>query len=372
MNASIDAARVTRGKYLYEQSLLCWECHGSKGGLSSMEPQAGGREFDLTQIGPGFGYVYGANLTSDSETGIGRWTDGELVRAIREGISRDGHVIFPVMAYQFYHGLSDDDALALVAYLRSMPPVSNKVPNRRLSFAAKSMLAVSMIKAEDPITRPIASPAAGASVEYGEYVAWRMAGCAECHTPRDPKTARLVPEGPMSGGLFPFPEEDFVTTGRNLTSDADTGLGKWTEEQFVTAMQTGVRPDGTVMLPFMPWPWYARWNRDELHAVWLYLRSLKPVSHRVPASSLTGAAANGRGSERGEGIFRSYCRACHGDKGSGSPFTTVALKDVARNLKDADLATYLQEGLPGTAMPSFAKTLTEDQREDVVQYLRSW
>jgi hypothetical protein len=122
MKASQEAARVLRGKYLYERSLLCWNCHGSQGGHSSTEPQAGGREFDLTRVGPGFGYVYGSNLTPDAATGIGGWNDGELVRAIREGVSRDGHVIFPVMAYQFYHGLSDDDALALVAYMRSRRP----------------------------------------------------------------------------------------------------------------------------------------------------------------------------------------------------------------------------------------------------------
>src|SRR5215469_15133474 len=272
MNAPRDAAHVLRGQDLYERSLLCWTCHGSLGGRNPGEPQAGGREFDLTQIGPGFGYVYGSNLTPDPATGIGAWSDGELVRAIREGVRRDGHLIFPVMAYQFYHGLSDEDALALVAYLRSLPPIHNKVSARRLSFAAKSMLAISLIKAEAPITQPVTAPKPASSVEYGEYVAWRMSGCAECHSPRDPKTARLDLGRPMSGGLFPFPEEDFVTTGPNLTSEVDTGLGTWTEDQFVTAMQTGVRPNGTVMLPFMPWPSYAQWNRKELHAIWLYVR----------------------------------------------------------------------------------------------------
>jgi mono/diheme cytochrome c family protein len=223
------------------------------------------------------------------------------------------------MAYQFYHGLSDDDALALVAYLRSLPPVRNEVPARRLSFAAKSMFAVSLIKAEAPITQPATAPQAAPSVRYGEYVAWRMAGCAECHSPRDPKTARLDPSRPMAGGLFPFPEEDFVSTGPNLTSDVDTGLGTWTEEQFVKAMQTGIRPNGTVMLPFMPWPSYAQWNHDDLHAIWLYLRSLKAISHRVPASTFVGAAANARGPVRGGAIYRSYCLTCHGDKGSGKP-----------------------------------------------------
>jgi len=372
MNASSDTVRVLRGKYLYERSLLCWNCHGSQGGHSPAEPQAGGREFDLTRVGPGFGYVFGSNLTSDSATGIGSWSDGELVRAIREGVSRDGHLIFPVMAYQFYHGLSDEDALAVVAYLRSLPPIHNKVSARRLSFAAKSMLAISLIKAEAPITQPVTAPKPASSVEYGEYVAWRMSGCAECHSPRDPKTARLDLGRPMSGGLFPFPEEDFVTTGPNLTSEVDTGLGTWTEDQFVTAMQTGVRPNGTVMLPFMPWPSYAQWNREDLHAIWLYVRSLKPISHRVPTSTLVGAAANARGPDRGGAIYRSYCLACHGDKGSGSPFTSSALKDAVRDVDGAALASLIEEGLPGTSMPGFKNTLAKDQIGDVVQFVRSW
>jgi len=372
MNASLDTARVLRGKYLYERSMLCWNCHGSHGSHSPTEPQAGGREFDLSRVGPGFGYVYGSNLTPDLETGVGRWTDGELVRAIREGISRDGHLIFPVMAYPFYHGLSDDDALSLVAYIRTMPPVRNEVPARRLSFAARTLMAVSLMKPEAPITQPVSAPRAGASAEYGEYVVWRMSGCAECHTPRNPKTARLDLNRRMSGGLFPFPEEDFYTTGPNLTADVDTGLGSWTEEQFVRAMQTGVRPNGTVMLPFMPWPAYAQWDRNELHAIWIYLRSLKPVSHRVTASTFVGAAANAKGSARGQAMYRSYCLTCHGDKGTGSPFTSSVLKDAVRDVDNAALVTLIEEGLPGTSMPAFKNTLGKDQIGDVVEFVRSW
>jgi mono/diheme cytochrome c family protein len=372
IKAPLESARVLRGKYLYERSMLCWNCHGSQGSHSPAEPQAGGREFDLTRAGPGFGYVYGSNLTPDVETGIGRWSDGELVRAIREGVSRDGHLIFPVMAYQFYHGLSDNDALALVAYIRSMPPVRNEVPVGRLSFAAKVLMVVSLIKAETPIQQPTRSPRAIPSVEYGEYLAWRTSGCAECHTPRDPKTARLDFSKPMSGGLFPFPEEDFYTTGPNLTFDLKTGIGTWTEEQFVTAMQTGLRPNGTVMLPFMPWPAYAQWDRSELHAIWLYLRSLKPVSHQVVASAFVGAAVNARGPARGEAIYRSYCLTCHGPKGSGGPFTNGSLKDAIRDIDDAALTSLIENGLPSTSMPGFTKTLAKDQIGDVVQFVRSW
>jgi len=372
MNAPRDAAHVLRGQDLYERSLLCWTCHGSLGGRNPGEPQAGGREFDLTQIGPGFGYVYGSNLTPDPATGIGAWSDGELVRAIREGVRRDGRLIFPVMAYQFYHGLSDDDALSLVAYLRSLPAVRNEVPPKRPSFAAKALIAVSLIKPEAPIRQPMTAPPAGPTIEYGEYLAWRASGCAECHTPRDPKTAKVDASRPLAGGSFQISEEHFVATGPNLTPHVGTGIGGWTEEQFLTAMQTGVRPNGTVMLPFMPWPSYAHWSRDDLHALWLYLRSLQPVSHQVPASVLKSTAAKGRGVARGGPIFTVYCAPCHGNSGAGGPFTTVPLKDVAANMNDEAISSLIAEGLPGTIMPPFEKTLTKEEIADVIRFVRSW
>jgi mono/diheme cytochrome c family protein len=372
MAAPRDAAHVARGRHLYERTLLCWSCHGMSGSRSPDEPQAGGREFDMTKIGPGFGYVYGSNLTSDVETGIGGWSDGEVVRAIREGLSRDGRLIFPVMAYQFYRGLSDDDALALVAYLRTLPPVRNHVPPRRLSFAAKALRAATLLKPESAVTRRLEAPTAGPTREYGEYLTWHASGCAECHTPRDPRTGTLDRTRPLAGGLFAFPEEGFETTGSNLTPDATTGIGAWTEDQFMTALQTGLRPDGRVMLPFMPWPSYARWTRDDLRAVWLYLRSLPPVPHQVPRSKLAGAAANGAAGRRGEGVYGAYCAACHGERGSVTPFTTAALAQVIRDMDDDLVASVVADGPPGAAMPGFGKTLSKQEIADVTAFIRSW
>jgi mono/diheme cytochrome c family protein len=372
LHAPRDEAHVHRGEYLYNQSLLCWDCHGSRGSRSAAEPQAGGREFDLTGIGPGFGYVYGTNLTTDFETGIGAWSDGELVRAIREGVRRDGRVIFPVMAYQFYHGLGDDDALSLVAYLRTLPPVRNPVAPKRLSFAAKAMQAIGLIEPEPAITQPVTAPSRATSVEYGEYVAWRTSGCAECHTPRDPRTARVDRTRPLAGGLFPFPEPEFTTTGPNLTPDESTGIGSWTEEQFVRAVQGGVRPNGTVMLPFMPWPSYSRWDREEVLAVWMYLRSLKPIAHRVPPTTLTVPAANATGPRRGAAIFDAYCVTCHGVRGAGGPFTSAPLRDIVGGLDDSTLVEVIMQGMPGTLMPPFGKTLTKDQVADLAAHLRVW
>ncbi|MGW8226813.1 MAG: c-type cytochrome, partial [Anaerolineales bacterium] len=177
---------------------------------------------------------------------------------------------------------------------------------------------------------------------------------------------------PFAGGLFPVPDVGFSATGSNLTPDPATGIGNWTEQQFMTAMRTGLRPDGTVMLPYMPYPSYSRWNEDDLHAVWLYLSSLEPIAHEIPAPTLSGAADSGTGAERGEGLFEVYCVVCHGEKGSGSPFTTVALQDVVSSVDDTNLSAFISEGLSGTAMPGFGKTLTEDQIADLVAFMHTW
>ena len=374
MAAPADTQTVARGEYLYKYSLNCWGCHGSEGSNSPEEPQGGGLEFDVTEVGPpgGFGYLYASNITPDLETGIGTWSDGELVRSLREGLDREGKLLFPIMEAEWWKDISDEDVFALVAYMRSLPPVHNEVPDNELTFAAKALIALGVIKPVPPVTAPVTAPPRGATAEYGEYLVSHASMCAGCHTPRSPNTGEYDLTQPFAGGLFPFPEEGFRTTGSNLTPDAATGIGDWSEEQFMTAMRTGLTPNGTVILPFMPWPSYNRWSEDDLRAVWLFLRSLEPIVHEIPASELTGAAATGRGATRGEGLFDVYCIVCHGEEGSGSPFTTVSLKEAASGIDDATLSGFISEGLPGTSMPGFGKTLTDEQIADLVAFIRTW
>ena len=374
MIAPKDAQTVAQGEYLYKYTLNCWGCHGSQGSKSPDEPQAGGLEFDMTEIGPpgGFGYVYASNVTPDSATGIGDWSDGELVRALREGLDPEGHLIFVIMEAEWWKGLSDEDVLALVAYMRSLPPVRNAVPANRPSFALEALQALGVVKPQPAITAPVVAPPRGATAEYGEYLVHNASMCVGCHTPRDPNTGQFDLTRPFAGGLFAFPEEGFTTTGSNLTPDEATGIGDWTEEQFMTGMTTGLRPDGTVMLPFMPWPSYSRWTEDDLRAVWLYVRSLEPIAHEVPGSTLTGAASTGTGAVRGEAIFDVYCITCHGEQGTGSPFTTIALNEAAGGMDDQALGKFIADGLPGTSMPGFGRTLTDGQMADLLSFMRTW
>lgn len=367
-----DDATVARGRYLYNLTAHCWDCHGGKGGFSPDEPQTGGREFDLTGIGPGFGFYFASNLTPDKDTGIGAWTDGELVRAIREGVNRKNEVIFPVMAYQFYHGLSDADALAIVAYMRSLPPVRNQVQARRVSFPAKALIAFGILKPEPPVLAKAQAPPKGVTREYGKYLAWHASGCAECHSPRSPRDGSLDAARPLAGGLFPFPEKNIEVTGSNLTPDPATGTGSWTEEQFIRAMRCGTRPDARVMMTFMPWPLYSHWSDAELRAVWLYLRSLPPQVHQVPAGKLKAAAGGVPGLARGQALFEVYCQMCHGREGRGSPLFDVVLQDIVAGA-DPDRvvdAVLYGVGTSKSAMPAYDKTLARGQVSDIVSYLK--
>jgi mono/diheme cytochrome c family protein len=188
--------------------------------------------------------------------------------------------------------------------------------------------------------------------------------------PRDFNTGQFDLTRPFAGGLAPFLEQGFTTTGSNLTPDPGTGIGSWTEEQFMAAMRTGLRPDGTVMLPFMPWPSYSRWDVDDLRALWLYLRSLEPINHPIPPTELTGAAAE-NGLERGQALYEIYCLACHGKNGDVGDVATLPLIDVARGMDDASLSQFIKKGMP-PAMPGFEETLTAEQVNDLVKAIRSW
>jgi mono/diheme cytochrome c family protein len=250
--------------------------------------------------------------------------------------------------------------------------VHNEVLNATISFAAKALMVIGILKPQPIITEPVTTPPRGINAAYGEYLAWHASGCAECHTPRDPNTAQLDLTRPLAGGLIPFPEEGFTTTGSNITPCQTTGIGDWTERDFLTAMHTGMRPDGTIMLPFHPWPYFDKWSDEDLLAVWMYLRSLEPVTHQVPTSTLTGAAANATGFARGEALFGVYCAMCHGKDGSGGAFTTIELKDVAHEIADAALAQFIADGFPGSSRHSFGKTLTGDQITDLVAFIKNW
>ena len=368
-----DSAAVARGRFLYTSSLTCWQCHSQ--GNSATAPPSGGRVFDLTGISPSLGMYYSANITQDVETGIGGWTDAEIIRAIREGVRKDGKVLFPIMPVDPLNGLSDDDVLALVAYLRSIPPVHNAVPARTPSLFARTLMTLGVIGPAQPLPQAVVAPPRAADRFYGEYIVRHAALCSDCHTPRNLNTGAFFYDSLLAGSSFCFgedPPEPVLAFARNITPDDETGIGTWTRDEFLRLMTTGVGPDGVVRSGHMPYSSYASWDSLELNAVYEYIRSIPPIRRQESPDQFVREMASSDPETKGKGIFVSYCQQCHGGEGQGALPTHVVLAQVAPGLSDDELADFISAGNPGLSMPGFGKTFSRNDLHAVVRYIRSW
>jgi len=208
---------IAKGKYVFATAGGC-ACHTPPGspGLNS-----GGQKF----AGP-FGVVYSWNITPDRETGIGRWTDAQMVNAIRRGERPDGTRLFPIHPYEYMAHMADDEAYALVAYLKRVKPVKHTVPPRELKGPAPAI----------PVPEaPKVAPKEG--LARGEYLAKGPSHCGDCHTPRGPNGAPDMSKF-LAGG--PGPEG---STPSNITPHPITGIGRWTEEQIARLIRAGERPN---------------------------------------------------------------------------------------------------------------------------------
>jgi mono/diheme cytochrome c family protein len=259
---------VERGKYLVEVIGACGNCHTPKGPAGELpgKHMAGG-----FRIEESFGVAISPNITSDRETGIGGWSDVEVIRAIREGKGRDGRTLGPPMPYGLYRGMSDTDVKAIVAYLRTLPPIKNRVE--------RSRYAIALPPSWGPPVANVPDPAKGDVLKYGAYLAGPVAHCSECHTPAG-ADGRMDASRLFAGG-FKFTGPFGVSYSSNLTPDRETGIGAWTDAQIVAAIY-GVKPNGQPVLPPMPWPYYAgRIAEGDLKAIVAYLRSLPPIRNVV-------------------------------------------------------------------------------------------
>ncbi len=260
--AAPDAAALARGKYLMEGVVACGNCHvplGDKGQPLMDKGLSGGMVFD----DPGF-KAYAANITPDPDTGIGKWTDAQLAKAIREGKRPDGSLIGPPMPIEFYRHLSDADLKAIIAYLRVQPPVKNSVP--------KSSYKMPLPPNYGPAIKTVKAPPASDKRAYGEYLA-QIGHCMECHTPRDDKGMLHHDKLGAGGQAIPGPWGESVT--RNLTPHA-TGLKGWTDAQIIQSVRQGVDRDGKPYKPPMGFAYYKNISDADMAALVAYLRSLKP------------------------------------------------------------------------------------------------
>jgi cytochrome c553 len=270
-----DPKLVERGAYV-AKAAACAICHTAIGptGPDLANAFAGGLEMP-----DAIGTWRTPNITQDKSTGIGNWTDEQIIAAVREGVRPDGAGLYAIMPFMNYSRMTDDDAKALVAFLRTIKPIAKTVaPNKDLKIM------------KGPGPRPANAPDVTTDkAKHGEYLASLML-CSHCHWTPDMKT--MAPAGPdkmFSGGL-PF-EIPMLGTGklwsRNITSDPATGIGTWTEDQIFTTIKTMVKPDGTMIygpMQFMQGPW-SQLSDDDLHAVAAYIKSLPPVKNKVPDST---------------------------------------------------------------------------------------
>ncbi|MGK7752882.1 MULTISPECIES: c-type cytochrome [unclassified Roseovarius] len=251
-----------RGAYLVEGPAACGNCHSpiDQTGQPLTGQNLAGRFVMET---PEF-TAYAPNLTPAGP--VGTWSDAELARAIREGIRPDGSVIGPPMPFSVYSGLSDGDVSAIVAYLRTLPAVENPVP--------LSQYNIPLPPAYGPPVGTVPEVPRGVTAEYGAYLAGPVAHCTDCHTTFGPKGPMLDTHLGRGGLRIDGPWGTSIAS--NITSHVD-GLAGYTDAEVADMITLGKRPDGTAMLPPMPYSYLSRMTDDDLAAIILYLRTLPPL-----------------------------------------------------------------------------------------------
>jgi mono/diheme cytochrome c family protein len=269
--SAVAETQLERGKYLVESIMGCGNCHTPQGPngpvldrtLSGGPPIEEGKLFT----------AHPSNITPDPETGIGKWTDAEIRIAIRQGrrppnSGNGGTLIGPPMPFGQYRSIADADIDAVVAYLRTVPAVNNAV--------AKSTYHMPLPPAwGPPIDKPIAAPPASDKMAYGAYLAGPLGHCVECHTPMGPDHRPQYSTLLGAGGLQ-FNGPWGLSVAKNITSDPEQGLGKWTDAEIERAIRTGIDKDGHPLKPPMGYGYYSKISADDMAALIGWLRSLPP------------------------------------------------------------------------------------------------
>jgi mono/diheme cytochrome c family protein len=267
--------RLARGRYLAEGPAHCFHCHSNHDFSDPTYPvipatKGAGWVMPIPELR----MIASRNITSDVETGLGGWTDDEIARAIREGVSRDGSALFPLMPYPAFASLSDEDLASIVVYLRTIPPVRNRVPARDLPFPLSFL--VNTMPA--PITEPVPAPPSATPEERGRYLV-TLATCHGCHTPAD--QGEPLPGLDFAGGeVFHDPGQgmkEFVSA--NITPDP-SGIAHYDLDVFRATIRSGRLP-GRTLNHIMPLEFFRNMTDEDLGDIWAHVKTLTPVRHRV-------------------------------------------------------------------------------------------
>ena len=253
-------SQLDRGRYLVETLAGCGNCHTPRGPTGPLKDKkfAGGeiiKHADFTAVTP--------NITPDPRTGIGNWSDDQIALAIREGRRPDGRLLGPAMPSRSYRSLADEDVKAIVAYLRSVPPIDNPI-------TAESRYDKPLPVSWGPRVGHVDAPPKRDTIAYGKYLAGPLARCMDCHTepPRPGEAARLGAGGKEFHGPWG------ISVSANLTP---TELGDWSDAEIEQAIRSGIARDGHKLFPPMPFAAYKNIADDDMAALIAYLRSLPAV-----------------------------------------------------------------------------------------------
>jgi mono/diheme cytochrome c family protein len=275
--------RLARGKYLVEGVLTCFSCHSEldftqrpfqlKAGT-----KGGGHIFDNIELNlPDTNRVVAPNISPDPDYGAGKWKDADFVRALRQGIGYDGRTLYPLMPYYYFRNLSDEDLASAIVYVRSIAPAHIQQPKTALTDDLKKDLQPL------PPVGHVPEPDRSDRVAYGKYLV-TAAHCNDCHTPVDehfnPLPGMTLAGGvPLTGYWGPDPNKLITVASMNLTPDP-SGISYYDENRFIAALRTGT-VKARQLSNIMPWAIYRNLSDEDLKAIFAYLRTLKPVQHRV-------------------------------------------------------------------------------------------
>jgi mono/diheme cytochrome c family protein len=365
-----QASLVERGAYL-AKAADCMACHTSQGGKEF----AGGLAIRLP-----FGTLYSTNITPDKETGIGNYNDQDFLNALHRGTRNDGARLYPAMPYTSYTYMTDADALAVKAYLFSLPSVRAVVPANTLMFPFNQRWAMnfwSVVFTRDARFEPDISQ----SPEWnrGAYLAEALAHCGECHTPRSLALAldiRRKFAGAVTAGWRAF----------NISSDKTAGIGAWRDEDLVSYLSIGhTDGHGTASGPMgeAVEHSFSQMAPEDIRAVVAYLRSVPPIgSPDLPATLAPPAPASHKqgGSTpdpRGKMVFEGACVSCHGWTGESSisPFATLTGSWAVNDPSATNVAQIVISGTrrhtPANAvsMPAFGNAYSDDEIAAVANYV---
>ena len=359
--ADVPPSQTQQGEYLARAG-DCVSCHTAQGGT----PYAGGLRMDTP-----FGYLLTPNLTSDPETGLGKWTSDEFYRALHHGVNRHGQDMFPVMPFDFHTKITRTDADALFAYLRTIPAVRNVVDINHLEFPFNQRLSMigwrEMFFTEGVFKDDITHTP---SWNRGAYLVESFGHCSACHSPRNVLGGieqKKAYSGATIDGWFAL----------DLSSNLHTGLGSWTAQDIATYLKTGANQGKTTTLGPMAEVVQnstSYLSDADLLAMGEYLKSIPPDS---TLRSPKPAPSESR--QRGAALYLDHCSSCHQSQGRGiaGVFPPLAGNGVILSPNPANIFKVVLEGIPAQnkyiPMPSLAGQLNDQQIADLTNYVRtSW